>query len=42
MGYRIIEITKSSECHVTNGQLVVELENGTVQIPVEDIEIILC
>ena len=42
MGYRIIEITKPSECHVTNGQLVVEQEDGTVQIPVEDIEIILC
>lgn len=42
MGYRIIEITKPSECHVTNGQLVVEQEDGTVQIPLEDIEIILC
>ncbi len=42
MGYRIVEITKPSECHVTNGQLVVEQEEGTVQIPVEDIEVVLC
>ena len=36
MGYRIVEITKPSECHVSNGQLAVEQEEGTVQIPVED------
>ncbi len=42
MAYRIVEITKPAECHVTNAQLVVEMEDGSVQIPVEDIEIILC
>lgn len=42
MAYRILEITKPAECHVTNAQLVVEMADGTIQIPLEDIEIILC
>ena len=42
MAYRIVELTKPTECHVNNHQLIVEQEDGTVQIPVEDIEIILC
>lgn len=42
MSCRIVEITKLSECHVNNHQLVVEQEDGTVQIPVEDIEIVIC
>jgi CRISPR-associated protein Cas1 len=42
MGYRIVEITKPSECHVSNGQLVVEQEEATFQIPIEDIEIVIC
>lgn len=42
MSYRILEITKPAECHVTNSQLVVEMADGKVQIPLEDIEIILC
>lgn len=42
MAYRIIEITKPAECHVRKHQLIVEMEDGTVQIPLEDIEIILC
>ena len=40
MAYRIVEITKSAECHVTNSQLEITLEEGTVNIPLEDIEII--
>lgn len=42
MSYRIVEITKLAECHVNNHQLVVEQEKGTIQIPVEDIEIMIC
>lgn len=42
MAYRIVEITKPAECHVNNHQLIVEQEDVTVQIPVEDIKIILC
>ena len=42
MAYRIVEITKPAECHVINGQLEVALEEGTVHIPLEDIEIVLC
>lgn len=42
MSYRIVEIVKPSECHVNNHQLVVEQEDETVQIPVEDIEIVIC
>lgn len=42
MAYRIVEITKPAECHVINSQLEITLEEGTVNIPLEDIEIILC
>ena len=42
MAYRIVEITKPAECHVSNSQLEITLEEGTVNIPLEDIEIILC
>ena len=42
MAYRIIEITKPSEIHVSNHQLQVEQEDGKFSIPLEDIEIILC
>ena len=42
MGYRIVEITKPSECHVPHGQLVVEQEEATFQISIEDIEIVIC
>ena len=33
MAFRIVEITKPSECHVSNGQLMVEQEDYKVQIP---------
>ncbi len=39
MAFRIVEITKPSECHVTNGQLMVKQEDYEVQIPLEDNEI---
>lgn len=42
MAFRIVEITKPSECHVNNSQLIVEQSDATVHIPLEDIEIILC
>lgn len=42
MAYRIVQITKPSECHVTNHHLIVEQEEGKADIPLEDIQIILC
>lgn len=42
MAYRIVEITKPSEVHVTNHQLIVEQEEAKFSIPLEDIEIIIC
>lgn len=42
MAYRIVEITKPAECHVVSSQLEITLEEGSVHIPLEDIEIILC
>ena len=37
-----MEITKPSEVHVTNHQLIVEQEEAKFSIPLEDIEIIIC
>lgn len=42
MSYRIVQITKPSECHVTNHHLIVEQEEGKADIPLENIQIILC
>lgn len=42
MAYRIVKITKPSEVHVTNHQLIVEQEEAKFSIPLEDIEIIIC
>lgn len=42
MAYRIVKITKPSEVHVTNHQLICEKEEAKFSIPLEDIEIIIC
>lgn len=42
MAYRIVKITKPSEVHVTNHQLICEQEEAKFSIPLEDIEIIIC
>ena len=42
MAYRIVKITKPSEVHVTNHQLICEQEEVKFSIPLEDIEIIIC
>ena len=42
MAYRILKITKPSEVHVTNHQLICEQEEAKFSIPLEDIEIIIC
>ena len=42
MAYRIVKITKPSEVHVTNHQLICEQEEAKCSIPLEDIEIIIC
>ena len=33
MAYRIIEITKPAECHVTNNQLSIDMEAGLYDLP---------
>lgn len=42
MPYRIVQITKPSECHITNHHLIIEQEEGTADIPLEDIQIVIC
>lgn len=42
MGFRSVEITKASEIHIKNGQMRIEQEEGIVQIPLEDISVVIC
>ena len=41
MGFRTLEISHTAELHIKNGQLEVTNENGTVIIPVEDLNMIM-
>ena len=41
MAFRVVEISHDSELHIKNGQLEITQEDGTVLIPIEDIEQIM-
>ena len=41
MGFRTLEISNAAEIHVKDGQLEVTTEEGTVHIPVEDLNQIM-
>ena len=41
MGFRTLEISRAAELHIKEGQLVIESEDGVIQIPVEDLNQIM-
>ena len=42
MGLRTLEISKPAEVHVKRGQLEITNEDGSVQIPLDDLMTITC
>ncbi len=41
MGFRTLEISQAAEIHIKAGQLEITTEEGTVSIPVEDLNMIM-
>lgn len=42
MAFRTLEITKPAEIHIHEGQMRIEQEEGTAEIPLEDLATIVC
>ncbi len=41
MGFRTLEISRACEIHIRSGQMEIAYEEGSIQIPVEDLEQIM-
>lgn len=37
MAFRTMEISRAAEIHIKEGQLEVKNEDGTIQVPIEDL-----
>lgn len=41
MGFRTLEITKAAEIHIKNGQVEIATVEGVIQVPIEDLNLIM-